>query len=100
MATLMSNRFNIYLPKDLVAAQTKDWKTGTEVSISLKHGLSFYTVTAYGNSGNGTTSLSLEVTSGGICVTSSQDRNYIITYIPREPNMTTVASVVSSSCKG
>lgn len=33
MATLMSNRFNIYLPKDLVAAQIKDWKTGTEVSI-------------------------------------------------------------------
>jgi len=69
--------------------------SGTPTAVSP---MTVYTVTAYGNSGNGITSLSLEVTSGGICVTPSQDQNYIITYIPREPNMTTVASVVSSSC--
>ncbi|MGN8055127.1 DUF6443 domain-containing protein [Pedobacter sp. 22163] len=69
--------------------------SGTPIVLST---MTAYTVTVNGSSGSSTATVMLEVASVGACVTPSADQNYIITYTPRMPNMTTPASVVAMSC--
>ncbi|MGM9475217.1 DUF6443 domain-containing protein [Pedobacter sp. GSP4] len=57
-----------------------------------------YTVTVKGVYGSSTSIFSLEITEGGPCLAPSRDQNYIITYAPREENLTTPGAVVAASC--
>ncbi|NMN37566.1 DUF6443 domain-containing protein [Pedobacter sp. SG918] len=69
--------------------------SGTAAAVSP---MTVYTISANGSGGSGSTTISLEVTSGGLCLSPSQNQNYIITYLPREEGLTSQSAVVAASC--
>lgn len=60
--------------------------------------MTVYTITVSGASGVLTTTINLEVVSAVNCLQPSLDQNYVITYTPREENLTTRPSVMAASC--
>lgn len=83
------------LPAGLVFNDTDGTISGTPTVVTP---LTTYTITAYNSAGNHSTTLSFAVNAALACVEASQDQNYITTYIPREPGLTTATAVIAASC--
>ncbi|TKC54975.1 hypothetical protein FBD94_25625, partial [Pedobacter hiemivivus] len=81
------------LPEGLVLNEIDGTINGTPLRSSEA---TVYTVTAYNSGGSSNTTVNLKVI--GFCPEPSNNQNYVISYTPRVPQLTTIEAVVSSSC--
>lgn len=77
------------LPPGLVFNTSNGTISGTPTAISTA---TVYTIIGY----NVSTSLTITVTNN--CLSVTPGNNYVVTYMPKEANMTTGVSVISNSC--
>jgi RHS repeat-associated protein len=83
------------LPAGLVFNDTNGTISGTPTVVSP---LTTYAITAYNAAGSHTTTIRFAVTANVVCVGASEDQNYIMSYVSREPGLTTAAAIIAASC--